>query len=372
MKKSAFSLMLISLLLVSGCVKEQQVSEETIMVGAILPLSGNNAYIGQDMRQGIDLAVEEINSRGGIGNKQLMVIYEDSQGDPKIGISAFNKLKQIQSVDLFVTTLSGVTLALAPLAEESRSPMFTIAVAPSILDAGEYIFINNFNGEQELGVLADFIESRFGYQQLAIIAENTEFSVQYKDVLEREWQKRNRIVTESQLFESSATDFKTQLLKIKDSNPEAVYIVAYAPNITRILVQARELGIEKQMFTYWGAQEKSLIENARNAAEELIFPSSPFSKETASQFFNKYEAKYGKEPHYRAGLAYDIIGMFADAVQKCGSKTADTECIKGEIYEIKNYPGVTGETSITKEGGTTKEIVIWQVKNGEFVPFEVD
>jgi len=339
-----------------------------IKLGAILPLSGKTAYIGQDMRQGIDLAVQEINAKGGIGGRQLEIIFEDSAGDPKLALSAFNKLK-IQNVDLFITTLSHVTLALAPLAEESKSPMFTIAVAPSILDAGKFTFVNNFNGAQELGFLVDFIAYEFEYKKLAIIAQNVEFGVQYKDVLEGEWQEAGGSITAVELFESSATDYKTQLMKIKEAEPDFIYVVGYNPHIIRVLTQARELGIEKSFFSYWGAQEKKLLENARETAEGLIFPSSPFSKQTAPQFFAKYEANYGREPHYRAGLAYDIIGMLTEALQKCNADQHNTTCIRDKIHEIQDYPGVTGSTSITEKGGTTKEIVIWKVQNGEFVLF---
>lgn len=343
---------------------------EPIKIGAILPLTGQNSYIGQDMQEGIDLAVEEINSGGGIDNKLVKVIYEDSQGDPKIAISVFNKLKDIEGINLFVTTLSHVTLALASLAEESKTPMFTIAVSPSILDAGEYTFINNFDGTQELGFLVDFIISNFEYKKLAIIAQNVEFGIQYKDVLEREWKEKDRTITAIELFDSSATDYRTQLTKIKNSNPDFVYVVGYSPQITRILVQAKELGIEKRIFSYWGAQEKKLLADAKEAAEGLILPSSPFSKKTAPQFFGRYENKYGKDPHYRAGLSYDIVGILIEALRKCNNNPFETVCIKDKLYTIENFPGVTGSTSVTPGGGTTKEIIIWEVKNSGFVPYE--
>lgn len=342
----------------------------TIKIGAILPLTGTQAYIGQDMKEGIDLAVEEFNNQGGVNRKLIEVVYEDSQGDPKIAISSFNKLKGFGDINLFITTLSHVTLALAPLAEEAKNPMFTIAVSPSILDAGEYIFVNNFNGEQELGYLIDFIISKFQYKKLAIIAQNVEFGIQYRDVLERKWREKNGLIVATELFDSSATDYRTQLTKIKNADPDFIYVVGYAPHIARVLVQSKELGIQKRLFSYWGAQEKSLLDTAKETAEGLIFPSSPFSQETVSYFFEKYKPKYNREPHYRAGLSYDIIGILLEALKKCDTDSSKTVCIKEKIYAIEDYPGVTGLTSVTPEGGTTKEIVIWEVKNGQFVPYE--
>ncbi len=344
--------------------------KEIIKIGAILPLTGKQAYIGQNMREGIDLAIEEINNQGGLDNKLIEVVYEDSQGDPKLAISGFNKLRDVGSVNLFITTLSHVTLALAPLAEEAKTPMFTIAVSPSILDAGEYTFVNNFNGEQELGFLVDFIISNFEFQKLAIIAQNVEFGIQYKDVLERKWREQDRIVTTIELFDSSATDYRSQLTKIKNSNPDFIYVVGYSSHITRILVQAKESGIEERIFSYWGAREKELLANAGEAAEGLIFPFSTFSRETAFQFFEKFEAKYNKEPHYRTGLAFDIIGIFRESLEKCNVDPSNTVCVKDKIYTVNNYPGVTGLTLVTQEGGTTKEIIILEVKNGEFVRYQ--
>lgn len=339
--------------------------KKTVKIGAILPLTTENAYIGQDWREGVELFVAEFNEKN--RKEKIEVVFEDSQSDPKTAIIAFNKLKEIDGANVFVTTLSSITLALAPLAEKSKVPLFTIATAPSIRERGEFVFVNNFSGEQELSFFVDFIEKNFSFKKLSILAQNNDLGVEYNAVLQKKW-KGNIVATE--FFDNTATDYRTQLAKIKNAEPDFVFIVGYAPHLSRILPQAKGLGIKAPFFSGWFAHEKQIIETAKDAAEGLTFTSSTFGQESAPEFFEKYQARFGREPHYRSGLAFDIMGMLAAAIEKCGWDTANTECVKDKIYEIKNYNGVTGSTTVNSDGGTTKEITVWQIKNGGFVKFE--
>jgi len=343
-------------------------SQKVIAIGAVLPLTTENAYIGDDWREGMELAVEEFNAKNPLN--PIKLFYEDSQSDPKTAVTAFNKLKDVQGITVFVTTLSSVTLALAPIAEKNKTPLFTVATAPSVLNAGEYTFVNNFSGEQEMGFFVDFVASELKYKKLAVIAQNSDVGVEYAGLLQKKFPEKGGAVVAVEFFENKAVDYRTQLAKVKESAPDFIFVVGYAPHISRILLQAKELGIKQPFFSYWAAHEKKLIEDAKGAAEGLVFTSSSFSENDAPEFFKKYAEKFGRPPHYRAGLAFDIIGMLAQSIGACNYDTENTECIKEKIYGIKDYPGITGLTTITKEGGAVKELAVWKAEGGKFLPYK--
>lgn len=339
----------------------------TISIGAILPLTGNNSYTGQDWKDGLDLAINEINKNSKI---KLNIIYEDSQGDPKIAINAYNKLRFINKTNLFVTTISGVTLSLAPLAEKEKTPLFTISVSPSILNSGEYTFVNNFNANQELPFLINYINKYKNYKTLAILSQDNESGQQYNTILEKLWQDNNKIIVVNEKFNKDDKDYSTIVSKIKDTNPDFIYIVGYSPQITQILISIRNQNIDIPIYSYFDALDNTLINQASKAAEGFTVTSSNFSKDISKNFFEKFNNKYNKDPNYKNGLAYDIAMIYFYVLQKCDFKDYNTYCIKNEIYNIKDFPGVTGETTINSDGGTNKELAIWQVQNGKFIKVE--
>jgi len=104
----------------TGFFSLQPEKEETIKIGAILPLSGKYGYIGGYMAEGLEMAKDEINSSGSVNGRKLEIVYEDSLADTKTGISAYQKLARIDGVNVVFTTISGVSLGIAPLAEEDK------------------------------------------------------------------------------------------------------------------------------------------------------------------------------------------------------------------------------------------------------------
>ncbi len=351
-------LLIVFLIVISFCGVN---NSKIIKVGAILPLSGNNAYIGEDLKKGIELAIQDSNDP-----IVLEIIYEDCAGSPVQAVNAYNLLKQ-KGVSMVVTAMSNITLAIAPLAESDKMPVFTIAVATSILNSGDYVFVNNFIGEEDINYLLQYISNKFDYNNLAIIASEAEFGKQYLGILEKGWKAEGKKVVLKEVYPLNNVDFATIILKLKDANPDVVYMIGYASELSEILIELKKQDVNLPVFSYWGAQEQTIINAAKIAAEGLIVTSSPFDEKTEPIFFKMFNEKYGYNPNYRAGLAYDIIKMYYYVGNICGS---NKECIKTELYKIKDFNGVTGLTTIVSDGGTLKPFAIWQVKDGQFVKYE--
>ncbi len=343
-----------------------------IKVGAICPLTGDAAVYGQWFKNGIDLALEEINSQGGIKNRKLIVIYEDSRADPKEGISAVQKLITVHNVSAIIGAMaSSVTLAIAPIAEKNKVVLLSPASsAPKITYAGDYVFRNWSSDVFEGKIMVDFAYEKLDIKRVAVLYINNEYGVGIKDVFETYFRKRGGMVVNSESYEQGATDFRTQLTKIKSKQPEAIYLPTMAKEAGQILRQAQEIGVQAQFLSIMGVEAPIVLKVAGKAAEGVIYSYPGFDPESPSEivqrFQAKYMAKYGEKAEAFAAHSYDALKIIASAIEKAD---CNADGIKNVLYEIKDFPGVTGQTTFDENGDVIKPVMIKVIKDGKFAPY---
>lgn len=353
-----------------GCAKK---APETIKIGAILPLTGEAAQYGQWAKEGIDLALEEVNNQGGINGRQLEVIYEDDQANPKVGVSAMNKLVNVDKVPVVIGALpSSVTLAIAPIAESSKTVIISPgSSSPEITKAGDYVFRNWPSDIFEGRTMADFVVKNLNLKKVAIFHINNDYGLGVKNVFEDRFEGLGGTVSIVDTFEQGATDFRTPLTKISKTNSEAVYMPGHVKELAHILKQAKELGIKAKFLSTVGLEGEELIKIAGDAAEGVIYTAPAFDPKSADQTVAEYQAaykaKYGKLSEAFGAHGYDTLKLVVLAIKRGGYSA---EGIKNALYNIKNYPGVSGETTFDENGDVAKPAMVKVVKNGQFVPFE--
>ncbi len=346
---------------------------EEIKLGAILSLTGDYAKWGETSRKGINLALEEINISDGINGRKVKMVFEDDQGSVRAATDAMTKLVTIDKVPFVIgTLLSTSTLAIAPIAEENKVILLSPAsTAPKITNAGDYIFRNCASDELEGKEMANFAYNTLNISRAAIIYINNDYGVGLKSVFENEFQNLGGNVVTTESFEQGATDFRTQLIKIKAKEPESIYMPGYPPEMARILIQAKELGIETQFLSIVIFEDPRIIEIAGNAANGTIFSSrvyNPESDETeVREFVDDYKARFGSEPDIYAGLSYDAMKIAVLAIKQGG---LESDKIKTALYEIKNFPGVSGMTTFDENGDVIKPIKMKVLKDGKFIWYE--
>ena len=347
--------------------------DRQVVVAGIFPFSGPVSYVGSYMGGGAIIASDEINSSGGINGYKLKLVFEDSQSTTTAGVTAYQKLSYMDGTKYYVTGLSGVTLGIAPLAENDEHVLLnTGSYAQAISIAGDYIFRHNILPDDELLFLADAICNKFGYKKIAIIYANNDAGISVKDVFNNYFSSCGKIV-DSEPYDLAGNDFKTELSKIKLSNPDAIFAITYSSESGLIFNQAKELNLQKQWFAISSIEGKSFLDVAGPNAEGLIYTGFPI--ETASQkyvsFREKYLEKYGEEPDMLSDLTYDSIYVLAEAMKHCANPN-DAICVKNELYKIKDFEGVTGNISFDENGDTRKEVILKIVRAGKFVPFEAN
>lgn len=343
-----------------------------LTIGALLPLTGDGAKYGEAARQGIELALDEVNAAGGLNGIALRVVYEDSQGDPKGGVAAIHKLIAVQNVPAVIGDLfSSVTLAVAPIVNQRKVVLLSPASsAPTITDAGAYVFRNCASDIFEGSIMGRFTHDDLNLTTVAILYINNDYGVGIRDVFKKTFTAAGGRIVEEDAFDQSATDFRTQLTKIKASGAQAVYIVGYK-ELGPILKQAAEIGLHSQFLSTVMFEDPDILKVAGQSAEGVIYSARAYDPESGDrptrEFVTKFRHKYDATPDIFSALSYDAMKILVLAMQKGG---ATAEGIKGALYTISHYPGVVGDTSFDENGDVVQPALIKTVRDGSFVPYE--
>ncbi|RCV63323.1 branched-chain amino acid transport system substrate-binding protein [Methanophagales archaeon] len=356
-----------------ACLDKQPTEPEEIEIGAVLPLTGDFAIYGEKMQNGIDLAVQEINEKGGINSKNLVVIYEDDQGDPKTSVAAFRKIIAVENVSVVIGgAISSTALPTAPIADKESVVLFSpAATSPKLTGISKYFFRNWPSDTYEGTIMGEFTADELKLHNVAVLYVNNDWGVGISQVFEKTFREKGGTIVAEEAFDPGASDFRTQLTKIKESDPQAIYIIGYLKELLILLKQKEELGIETQILSSSGFYDPQILQEVGEAAEGTIFtvptydPESPNEVEKA--YVSTYEAKYGVTPDIWSAQAYDAMNIIAYALRN--GATSGPE-IQVELLKIKGFEGVTGLTSFDEKGEVQKPLRFLMVKNGEFITYQ--
>lgn len=355
---SIISLLVILMCLFSfGCGKE---ADKEIRLGAILPLTGDAALAGINTREGIDLAVEEIN-KVGVNGKKIRVVYEDTQADPKTAVSAVSKLINVNKVQYIIDdSISSVTLSVAPIVEKSRVVLLaTGATAPKISQAGDFIFriwnSDALEGEEIAKYTIDILKIK----RIGILYIQNDYGIGLTEVFRNEFNKQKLAPVHIESFDGSAQEHRTQLAKILSADPKAIYLVGYSKDCVRIIQEAKEMKFRGVWLGTTVMLDASVTDVVKNNHYELYYPApliSDASSPAVKAFRKAFKAKYQKEPAALSDVGYDAVMLFKRAVE-LGDGT-DGEKIRSGLMKIKAYEGASGLIQFDKNGDVHKPIEI--------------
>jgi branched-chain amino acid transport system substrate-binding protein len=342
---------------------------EEIKIVGLLPMTGNGATYGESMNKGAELAVEEINSLNITNGKRVNYTIEDSRGDPTTAVTA---LKSIDSnVSGVIIGISGVILSSAPIANDKKILLVNLgAKSPLITDAGDYVFSVIPNSNYDEKIFAKYVIENLGIKKAAILQINNDFGNGTTNAFSNYFSQNGGEVVSIEKYETDATDFKTQLLKIKQENPQGIFFVGYK-ELSNAFIQAKELGVEGTWLGPEAITPTDFILASKGACEGLIAHTTDYSTKSTRQetqkFVEAFKAKYGTEPDLYAANAYDAIMLIAKGAKEVGTKSEE---IKDWMYTVKEYRGASGVISFDANGDVIEPIKIVQVKNGNIVPVE--
>ena len=347
----------------ASCAKKES---DSITIGGIFPLSGNVSVYGVECKNGIDLAIEEINAAGGVNGKKLVLISEDDEGNPDKTVNAFQKLTTKDGVKIVIGSLtSGCTKAVTSRAQAQKILQIApAATAPDITDAGDYIFRACFIDPFQGTVGGKFAAEDLAAKKAAILYDiGNDYSVGLTENFEKTFVSLGGSIVAKESYATNDKDFNAQLTKIKNANPDVLYLPDYYNVVSLIAKQARAQGINVALV---GADGWDGLTS--NAGDEVLngFYSNHYAVDSTSPAVQKYVAafrsKYSKAPNAFAALGYDSVYLLKDAIEKAGS--ADSTAVKNALAAIKgDY--VTGNLSFDSKRNPIKAAVMLELVKGD-------
>jgi branched-chain amino acid transport system substrate-binding protein len=369
MKKIWVVIGLIAVALVVVLVVTQTKKEpEEIRIGAIAPLTGPAATYGENVRDGIILAVEEINRTNGINGHKIRLIFEDEGGGPRVAVDAVRKLIASHHVSVIIgpSTSNGL-MASAPIAEEKHIVLFSPgAASDNVRDAGDYIFRNRASAYQEAVALARYALIDKNIVRFAILRSDADYAVSFATAFRRTIEDNNGNVLIEETFQEGSTDFRTQLSKIKGSKPETIFIIGVPIEIGNILKQIREIGIKLPLFSN-SVESPDIFKIAGKATEGLVFSTTFYDPEHGDtrlqEFDSIFKEKYGRRSDLFAANGYEAVYILKAAMEKGGYRG---EQIKNALYSLKGVRGLMGYVEFDEKGDIKANIAIKKIENGKF------
>ena len=315
----------------AGCASENKTAQSNlIVIGANLEMTGSNASFGTSSLNGIHMAVEDANIKGGILGKKVQVVGVDNRSEVAGSADALAKLVTAGAVGVIGPDTSSNVIALAPLVSSDKIPLITpsgtnpsITVDPSTGKTREFIFRACFTDPYQGRIMADFAADRLKAKKAAVLVDNSsDYSMGLADFFTQQFERKGGAVSGREAYMAKDVDFKPILTKILAQNPDIIFIPGYYQEVGLIIRQAREMGASMPILGGDGWDSDKLVEIASPQNLQNTYFCNHYSQDdnnpALQEFIRKYEARYGYKPDSFAVTAYDSANLMMEAIERAG------------------------------------------------------
>ena len=345
-------------------------SGDSITIGTVTTNSGTAAAYGEAEVKGFELAVSEINAKGGINGKKVKLESMDDKGDATEASNAYNKLAGDNNV-LAVAgpTISATTAAVAPLADQSKLVTIAPAATSDSIETGNYRFRTCFKDSYQGEVAARFAAENLKVKKVAVLyGTGDPYSSGVGEAFAKAAEKLGLEVVDKESSSSADdTEYSAQLQKIQTSGAELLYApYYYSVAGPYIIPQARSVGFEGYVMGPDGYDGLKLTgdKSQYNKTYYTTHYSADDNTNTKVQdFIKSYKSKNNAEPNTFAALGYDTIYMIKQAIEKAG-ENATREDVRNAVAGM-TFDGVTGKFTMDKSGSPTKSVTVLEMKDGK-------
>ncbi|MFQ9624691.1 ABC transporter substrate-binding protein [Bifidobacterium longum] len=345
-------------------------SGDSITIGTVTTNSGTAAAYGEAEVKGFELAVSEINAKGGINGKKVKLESMDDKGDATEASNAYNKLAGDNNV-LAVAgpTISATTAAVAPLADQSKLVTIAPAATSDSIETGNYLFRTCFKDSYQGEVAARFAAENLKVKKVAVLyGTGDPYSSGVGEAFAKAAEKLGlEVVNKESSSSADDTEYSAQLQKIQASGAELLYApYYYSVAGPYIIPQARSVGFEGYVMGPDGYDGLKLTgdKSQYNKTYYTTHYSADDNTNTKVQdFIKSYKSKNNAEPNTFAALGYDTIYMIKQAIEKAG-ENATREDVRNAVAGM-TFDGVTGKFTMDKSGSPTKSVTVLEMKDGK-------
>jgi branched-chain amino acid transport system substrate-binding protein len=349
---------------------------KTYTFGALLPLTGFAAEIGQEQSQGMQAGVDAVNARGGVAGWTLKAIPLDHKGTAAGGVQAFNQLVNLEKVPYALMGFAAVILATYPTAVQNQVLVLNIGgISTNLLDK-PWLYNNQLIGEPLNVPLAQYAREH-GIRTAAILVGEDPLGRDNSAIFSAAFVKRGGTIAASETFPIGATDFSVQLSKIRAANPDAIFNIVAGDTQGLILKQARAAGYRG---AFLGLGQPNLAQLAGDAAEGFI--SAGLAEDWGStnrnvrQLFTSYKNKFGKQPSWIGGTVYEgvlLLAKLIDSVARSGKDPRSGAALQAALEASPSFPNCLsgGQVVFRKDHGCTRAVALSELRGGKWVTVRV-
>jgi branched-chain amino acid transport system substrate-binding protein len=328
-------------LLLPAPARAQAAPKDPILIGVSGPLTGQYAQYGAQWKKGFDLALDEINARGGIAGRPLHYVFEDTQSDPRQTINIARKFVADERIVVEVGDFSSAaSMAASPIYQQAGLVQFGFTNShPDFTKGGDFVWSNAVNQKDEMPLLADFLRD-LGLKKVAVLYINSDWGRTAKDLLVEAVTARGGSVVGAEGYLADEKDFRSAIVRANSAGPDGIALISYYPDGAQITRQIRNAGVTQPIVAGGSIYSPKFIELGGEAVNGVLttvpfFPGDP--RPLVQAFVKNFTAKFNAEPDAYNGRAYDTMVLLAELMRQYGT---DRRAIKDGLSKIRDVPSV--------------------------------
>ena len=318
---------------------------EVIKIGAILPLTGNLAFVGENFQKGMLLFYDE----KGLQKENIHIEFQDSKNDPKSAISEYRKYLLDKEMFFIVPALSSVSNAIAGVSQTNpRIILASVVSATNFPDISDWVFRYYISAKNEAAVMVKYWKEN-KVKKVGIIYVSDEYGLDFYRVTKNLYGE-NIIFNEA--FDKTTSDFRGIATKIAHSNVKNLYLISYGPTYGVIVKQIRESGYKGNIYGNNAFAMPVVYKQAGKYAEGVVITVPSFYIEPDSSFLSEYEDKWGSKPDHYSGYGYDVMSLLYSTIKKARTheKKVSLDNLRKALKSITDFKGIMGKSK-QKENG---------------------
>ena len=365
-KKSVLLLVLLSTVL--ACQEDKPVK-----FGAVLPLTGEAAVYGEPIRKGVELAIEQLQTRQDYPY-QLELVVVDSESDPEKGKQLLEDLYAQDSLAVIGGVTTAEALAMVAVADENdRVLMSPSASTPELTGISKNFYRVFPSDAREGATMGNFATQKMNAERVVILAKQSRYSKGIQEVFQKEFERHGGTVLDTIEFPSLSSDLSGAIERVMTLQPDAVYLAAYAEDLAQMIGYLRDQGYKETIFTTSAFAAPEIISRVGRPAEGVFLTQAAFdpdSEEPETQVFVEgYRAKYQSEPNLYAVHGYDATMVLAEALRRSGNVPSE---FWSAVRSLRDFHGAAGTIQFDERGDVQKFPRVYVVNNGELVDYEAE
>jgi branched-chain amino acid transport system substrate-binding protein len=325
-------------------------NSNTLRVGVIAPLTGNASAYGAWMREGLEAAKKDL----GLQAADVEIIYEDDRGDPKVGATAFQRLRDLNKVDVVMTVLTSTTLAVKPLSAEARIPLFTpVASHPDITGGSEYVFRSAINSRQEAQAMISHLEMTGLPKKIGVFYINDSGGLAFKDAFVSSYKGQ---IAGSFPFDKGNLDYRSMIASALASSGEdvdAFYVAGYGKEIGAVIRDLRQAGFSKRIVANQGVENQDVLNVAGATMVGIEYTFLPEPKSVPPSFRN-----VDKAPSPVTYASYEALHVLVEAQKLARSQNISLT----QAMHQGSFEGIYSPVTFLPNGDIRRPVAIKIIK----------